>query len=229
MNSTYPIASVAELIGEPGRAAMLVALLEGRALTAGDLAFTAGVSAQSASAHLSKLVDGGLLAVQNAGRHRYYRMASADVGHAIEALGVIATHTRPPGVPQPRQARDIYLARSCYDHLAGRAAVDLATALETSGVLRHRGERDYELGPKGAGWFAGLGIDVETLRISRRMFARRCLDWTERKPHLAGSLGAALFSRMLTLGWLARRRDTRALRITHRGEHELHVRFGFTV
>ena len=228
MNTTYPIASVAELIGERGRAAILITLLDGRAQTAGALAFVAEISAQSASAHLSKLVDGGLLSVQTSGRHRYYRIADPQVAHAIEALGVIATRPRQPTGPGPRETGDMYRARSCYDHLAGRVAVDLARALEDSGVIQPRGERDYEVGRQGASWFKGLGIDVDVLRGCRRAFARRCLDWTERKPHIAGGLGAALFSRMQALGWLARRRHTRALRITHRGARELQARLGFT-
>jgi DNA-binding transcriptional ArsR family regulator len=226
MNATYPIAAVAELIGEPARAAMLIALTDGRALPAGELARAAGVSAQSASAHLFKLVGGGLLSVQSEGRHRYYRMASPEVGHAVEALGAIATNPRGPGVVHPPEARALYNLRSCYDHLAGRVAVELTSALERSRVIRLRGERDYELGPEGPIWFEALGLDPAALSRSRRTFARRCLDWTERRPHLAGALGAALFSRLMALGWLARLPKTRALRITHRGAGELEGRFG---
>jgi DNA-binding transcriptional ArsR family regulator len=226
MNANYPIAAVAELVGEPARAAILIMLADGRALPAGELARAAGVSAQSASAHLSKLVGGGLLSVQSEGRHRYYTMASPAVGHAIEALGAIATNPRGPGVTRPPETRALYNLRSCYDHLAGRVAVDLASALERSRVIRLRGERDYELGPEGPRWFEALGLDAAALRRSRRTFARRCLDWTERRPHLAGALGAALFSRLMALGWVVRLPKTRALRITHRGAEELEGRFG---
>ena len=226
MSSTYPIAAVAELIGEPARAAMLVALSDGRALPAGELARVAGVSAQSASGHLSKLVDGGLLAVQSEGRHRYYRLSSPHVSHAIEALGVISTAPRRPGAPRPPETLALYNVRSCYDHLAGRVAVELTKALETSRVIRPRGERDYRLGPGGKAWFADLGVDTETVGRSRRTFARRCLDWTERRPHLAGALGSALFTQIIALGWVARLAKTRALRITHRGARELESRFG---
>jgi DNA-binding transcriptional ArsR family regulator len=226
MNATYPIAAVAELIGEPARAAILIALADGRALPAGELARAAGVSAQSASGHLSKLVGGGLLSVQSEGRHRYYTMASPEVGHAVEALGAIATKPRGPGVPHPPETRALYNLRSCYDHLAGRVAVELASTLERSRMIRLRGERDYELGPEGPIWFEALGLDTAALRRSRRAFARRCLDWTERRPHLAGALGAALFSRLMELGWVVRLPKTRALRITHRGAGELEGRFG---
>lgn len=227
MITAHPISSVSELIAEPARAAILIALLDGRALTAGELAMIGGVSAQSASAHLSKLVDGALISVRNHGRHRYYSITGPDVVYALEALGTIATRPRPERAVRSPENLEMYCARSCYDHLAGRAAVAVTQALENSGVLRTTGERDYKLGPKGAAWFADWEIDVNVLRSTRRAFARRCLDWTERKPHLAGALGAALFARMLAAGWLARRRGTRALRITHRGVRELRSRFGF--
>lgn len=222
MNTVFPIAAVAELIGEPARAAILIALLDGKARTAGELALTANISAQSASAHLSKLVDGSLLTVRSTGRHRYYGMAGPEVAHALEALGSISTPPRARAdVPHPRAADDMYTARSCYDHLAGRIAVDIASALEESKIIRARDNRDYDLGRSGRAWFAHLGIDVDALRRSRRAFARQCLDWTERRPHIAGALGAALCSRLIALGWIARRRDTRAFRVTHNGARAL--------
>jgi DNA-binding transcriptional ArsR family regulator len=226
VNMAHPISSVGELIAEPARTAILITLLDGRARPAGELAMIAGISPQSASAHLSKLVDGALLTVRNHGRHRYYSITGPEVAYALEALGAIATRARPSLVIRSRESMDMYRARSCYDHLAGRVAVELTKTLENSGVLRASGARDYKLGPKGPAWFANWEINVEALRLSRRAFARRCLDWTERKPHLAGALGAALFARMLSNGWIARRRGTRALRITPRGARELETRFG---
>jgi DNA-binding transcriptional ArsR family regulator len=229
MNTTYPVAAVGELIGEPARAAILIALLDGKARTAGELALTADISAQSASAHLSKLVAGGLLTVSRTGRHRYYALAGPDIAHALEALGSISTLPRArAAAPRPRVPDDMYAARSCYDHLAGRIAVELSSALERSEVICRRSERDYELGRAGRVWFTDLGIDVDALRYSRRAFARQCLDWTERRPHIAGALGAALYSRLIDLGWIARRRNTRALRVTHRGARELRSRLGLT-
>ncbi|MGH9748161.1 MAG: ArsR/SmtB family transcription factor [Candidatus Acidiferrales bacterium] len=218
MNATYPIAAVGDLIGDPARAAILMALLDGKARTAGELAFTANVSAQSASGHLSKLLDGGLLTVRSTGRHRYYSLAGPDIANALEALGSISTLPRAGAtMPRPRAAEDMYLARACYDHLAGRVAVDLADALVTSKILRPTNHRDYQLGRSGRAWFSDLGIDVNALQHSRRAFARQCLDWTERRPHIAGALGAAICTRLFALGWVARRRGTRALRVTHRG------------
>jgi DNA-binding transcriptional ArsR family regulator len=228
VNETYPIATVAELIGEPARAAMLIALLDGRALPAGELAIISGVSAQSASAHLSKLVDGGLLAVQSEGRHRYFKIASPEVGHAMEALGAISTIPRNAKTLPFREINPMQNARTCYDHLAGRVAVEITGALERSKVIRAVSERDYELGRDGEKWFVKLGLDMDALRGTRRCFARRCLDWTERKPHLAGALGAALCSRVLALGWVARRPKTRALRITERGQRELRTQLGIS-
>jgi DNA-binding transcriptional ArsR family regulator len=226
MNMTYPISSVGELIGEPARTAILIALLDGDSLPAGELARLSGISAQSASAHLSKLVAGGLLIPQNNGRHRNYRITGPEVVHALEALGAIATLPRPTSALRSRGDIEISHARSCYDHLAGHLAVEVTKALQNLKVIRTRGARDYTLGPKGPAWFADPNINVLALGCSRRTFARRCLDWTERKPHLAGALGAALFSRMLDAGWIVRRRGTRALRVTHRGARELQTRFG---
>ena len=226
MNTTYPIATIGELLGDRARAEMLVALLDGRARTAGELAFTANVSAQSASGHLSKLMDGGLLAVHSAGRHRYYSLAGPEVARALEALGAIATTEPRADAIRPRANREMYVARTCYDHLAGRVAVEFARRLEEEKAIRRRGEFDYELGPCGRECFEALGIDVGKVRGLRRSFARQCIDWTERRPHIAGALGAAIHVRFLALGWIARRQDTRAVRITHEGARELRNRFG---
>lgn len=212
---------------------MLDALLDGRDRTAGELAFTANISAQSASGHLSKLEYGGLLKVRSAGRHRYYGLASAEVAHAIESLGAIASRPRAAAVGHgPRISgvdESFYLARSCYDHLAGKVAVELAARLEALNVIRQNGGREYEIGPAGRGWFAKLEIDVDALRSTRRGFALQCTDWTERRPHVAGAVGAALLARLVALGWLARRRNTRALRVPERGVRGLREKFGVRV
>src|SRR5215475_10590953 len=229
MNATYSLASVGDLIGEPARSAILICLLDGRARTAGELAFTANISAQSASGHLSKLIDGGLLTARSSGRHRYFSLAGPEVAFALEALGAIATKARPAATVREHSSDGLNEARSCYDHLAGRIAVELAQKLEDRQIIRSGGTRDYELGKEGWSWFTGFGIDVEPLKRTRRCFARKCVDWTERRPHLAGALGMALYSRLLTLGWVARRRDTRAVRITEAGARQLRAQFGITV
>jgi DNA-binding transcriptional ArsR family regulator len=227
-SATQRVALVGDLFGDPARAAILVALLDGRARTAGELALAGNISAQSASGHLSKLTAGGLLAVRSQGRHRYYELASAEVAHALEATGSLgvqranSANSNAAHIVNPRLAHsDIRMARSCYDHLAGVVAVDLTQRMETVGAIRASGEWEYELGRSGDKFFARLGVNIEAVRSGRRAFARRCLDWTERKPHLAGALGAALFARILELSWVAKTRDSRAVRVTHLGERKL--------
>lgn len=215
------------MIGEPARAAMLVELMHGRALTATELAARAEVSAPSASAHLAKLVAGDLLRCEPQGRHRYYRLAGPAVAHALEALGVLAR----PFVPQDPFDRELYWdlrhARTCYDHLAGQLGVAMTDALLARDFVADAGD-EFELLPAGEAWFGRFGIDVAAAKRSRRAFARRCLDWSERRPHLAGALGAALLGRVLQLGWIERRPGERSVGITARGEmgfmQELEIR-----
>ena len=218
MTARYAIADVAALVGEPTRAAMLLAVLDGRALPAGELASEAGLSAAAASLHLAKLTRGGLLVVQKEGRHRYYRLASGDVAHALEALGVIATGHPPARALSPERAA-LRAARTCYDHLAGALAVALTQKMERERLVRPVGERDYAVTARGVEWLTDvMQIDVATLgpRV-----ARRCLDWTERRPHVAGKLGAAILDRFFAMRWAAKLADSRALRITTRGRSAL--------
>lgn len=218
----HSLASVAALVGEPTRAAILLALLDGRALPAGELAREASLSAAATSLHLSKLTDGGLLVVRQEGRHRYYRLASNDVAHALESLGVIATKASPARALTPERAA-LRAARTCYDHLAGEIAVALASKLERERVLRAVGGRAYAITSAGERWFqAKLQIEVSKLASGRRPLARRCLDCTERRSHVAGALGAAVLDRLLEGRWIARVAGARrTLRITTRGESEL--------
>jgi DNA-binding transcriptional ArsR family regulator len=229
MNLAHPISVLGELIGEPARTAILIELLDGKDVSAGELAVVAGISAQSASAHLSKLVDGGLLKSWRQGRNHYFKISGPQVAYALEALGAISTLSHPSGATRSLKDMEICRARSCYDHLAGRVGVEMTRSLENLKVIRFNGGGEYEIGPKGGKWFEDFEIDVDAARISRRAFARRCLDWTERKPHLAGALGAAVFTRMLASRWLARRRGTRALRMTEHGVREFRRRFGINV
>jgi len=196
---------------------MLLALLEGRSLPAGELARAASVSAQSASAHLAKLCRGGLIIVQREGRCRYYKLAGQRVANALEALGAIST-VRPAGEYAASKAdHSMLMARSCYDHLAGRVGVALTEAMHKQRVIVPEGERDYRVTTRGEEWLAKLGIDFEPMQQSKRHMARRCLDWTERRPHVGGALGAALLQHFLIEGWLARSRESRALRVTQKG------------
>jgi DNA-binding transcriptional ArsR family regulator len=221
------IAPAAALMGEPTRAAMLVALIEGRALAAGELARRAGVSAATASAHLARLLDGDLVTVIKQGRHRYYRLAGPDVAAAIEALSRLSPPAPPPTGLRQVKARDaLKRARSCYDHLAGETGVQLYAALVERGTLV-AGPSGDRVQVKDARPFASLGIDLGSLERQRRAFARTCLDWTERAPHLAGALGAALLDRMFVLDWLRRPTGgSRGLIVTADGRHGLAERLG---
>jgi DNA-binding transcriptional ArsR family regulator len=218
MNTKYTLASTAALIADPARAAMLTALIDGRSLPSGELARLGGVSAQSASMHLSQLVDGGLLGVKQQGRHRYYMIARQEVAHAIEALGVTSTSEKYRPVISDQVLR---YARTCYDHLAGELAVRLMDRFEGNGLLVSSGERDCELTGRGEMFFSNWGIDVRGLRQSRRHFARRCLDWTERRDHLAGSLGAAVCEKFLSSGWIRRDNHGRAVHVSLAGRRAL--------
>ncbi|HEU4415473.1 MAG TPA: winged helix-turn-helix domain-containing protein [Candidatus Angelobacter sp.] len=217
MKEKHAISSLGHLLADPGRSAILLALLEGRELAAGELARTAQLSAQSASGHLAKLNRGGLITMQRDGRQRYYTLAGPRVANALEALGAIST-VRPAGeYLHARIDRGMLTARSCYDHLAGRIGVALTDAMLKQRVIVAAGERDYRVTSRGADWLEKLGVAMEPLRHSKRNLARRCLDWTERRPHVSGALGAALMQHFLDEAWLARQKDSRALRITHKG------------
>lgn len=219
------IAEVASLIGDPARANMLAVLKDEAALTATELAHVAGVTPQTASAHLSKLTAARLVAVEREGRHRYYRLTGAAVAEALEALEVLAAvgppRYRPPG---PRDDA-LRFARSCYDHLAGRLGVAVTWALVDSGYVKVR-DKSFGVTRKGARAFDDFGIDVASLQAGRRPLIRRCLDWSERRPHLGGALGAAFLSRAQELGWLERRRGTRAVILNRTGRRGLKRTFG---
>lgn len=218
MNSKFALASTAALIAEPARAAMLTALLNGCALPSGALARAGEVSPQSASMHLSQLVDGGFLVVRRQGRHRYYSIARPEVAHAVESLGVISTSEQQKPVLSDHVMR---YARTCYDHLAGELAVQLVDNFTSDGLLLSIGERDYAVTSRGERFFAKWDIDVAALRRTRRHFARRCLDWTERRDHLAGALGAAICEKLLASGWIIRDKRTRAVHVSLAGRREL--------
>lgn len=219
------LARVAALIGDPARAGMLLTLMGGQALTAGELARQAGIAAPTASGHLARLVEGGLLAVERQGRHRYYRLAGVEAAELLHQLMGAATlgprRYRPPG---PRDAA-LRLARSCYDHLAGRLALALADALVAEGRLA-RADGAFALTPEGRDFLADLGFAFEAPPGSRRPLCRACLDWSERRPHLGGRLGAALHDGLIARGWLARVPGSRALAITRAGEAGLVAAFG---
>ncbi|QKW37083.1 helix-turn-helix transcriptional regulator [Actinomadura sp. NAK00032] len=219
-------APVAALLADRARAVMLTVLLDGRPLAAGELARAAGVSAPTASAHLGKLLDGGFVTVVRQGRHRYYRLRGSEVAQVIEALSRISPPVQVRSLRQSRDARRLHEARTCYDHLAGEAGVALFAALLDGGLIEDDGADGFEVTEKGEERLGALGLDVAALRRARRRFAWQCLDWTERRPHLNGALGAALTERMIELAWFERGTTRRVLSVTAAGRRGLADSFG---
>ncbi len=212
------LAEIGALVGDPGRANMLFALADGRALTARELADQAGVTPQTASGHLSRLVTAGLIRVEPQGRHRYHRLASAEVAAMLEAMMQVASAGQPlkPLRLGPRDEA-MRTARSCYDHMAGRLGVALADSLVARRFVALDGDGG-EVTRAGEKFLSAFGLDPAAPTRGRRPFCRPCLDWSERRPHLAGQLGAQLLDRTLELGWIRRLKDTRALAITPKGQ-----------
>jgi DNA-binding transcriptional ArsR family regulator len=215
------IAGIASLLGDPGRADVLTALMTDRALTATELAAIAGVTKQTMSAHLSKLLGAGLIVVEQQGRHRYFRLADADVAGLLESLMGVAFRTGAVRLLSSPREPALRRARICYDHLAGESGVAAYESMLRRGVLEiKRGE--LQLGKNAAAWFERLGVDTQEAARARRVYCRPCLDWSERRHHLAGSLGAALLDRILELKWAARDRKSRVIRFTARGARAFH-------
>jgi len=209
------LARIGALIGDPARASILWALMDGTRRPAGELAQIAGLSPQAASQHLAKLADGKLLSVSSCGRHRYFKIAGPEAARAIESL---ATFSPPPKTRRNTKVTgDIQYARSCYDHLAGELALQLMHYLLKTKVVEIHAER-IDVTETGAVKLLQLGIDVAALRKKPRKFAATCLDWTERSHHISGALGAALLSRFIEMGWLIKTRGGRALRKTQAGK-----------
>lgn len=218
------IAEVASLIGDVARANILSALMDGRALTAGELTWHAGVSASTTSGHLSKLAQAELIALEMQGRHRYYRLASPQIAHAIETLMAVAATGPKRHRPVGPKDDALRAARACYDHMAGRLGVALADSLcqhghiiltDGSGLVTDKGRR----------LFSDFGIEIEAGPRRNRPLCRTCLDWSERRPHLAGQLGASLLDRSLGLGWVTRVPNSRVLKITVVGRRGFNARF----
>ena len=228
MNTGPLIAEIAALVAEPARAAMLSALLDGRALTAGELAYAARVTPQTASTHLAKLTEAGLLSPMREGRHRYFRLASPKVVEMLDGIVGVALANRPRHRPLSRQARELSAARICYDHLAGRLAVELTDFFSAQEYLVIA-EEGAEVTEAGARFLTAFGIDLARLSSARRRFCRLCLDWTERRPHLAGALGAALTKRCFDLAWTERMKHSRAVIITETGKRGFLETFGIRV
>ncbi len=218
------IARVAGLIGDPARAEILTALLADRALTATELAGIAGITKQTVSAHLAKLVDAGLLAVEAQGRHRYFRLAGSDVARLLESLMGVAFRTGAVRLVTGPREPALRKARVCYDHLAGELGVVVYEGLIARGVLGDEAGSLF-LTNAGAKWLAAFGIDPTDAARQRRTFCRPCLDWGERRHHLGGALGAALLARFYDLRWARRAADSRVVVFSSAAERTLRAAF----
>jgi len=212
------IARIAALIGDHARAEVLTALMADRALTATELAGIAGVTKQTISAHLAKLLDAGLLTVESQGRHRYFRLAGHDVAQLLEALMGVAFRTGAVRVRSSPREPALRRARICYDHLAGERGVRAYEALLARDVFK-MGSPELQLTDAGRRWFADFGIDTAAAEAQRRALCRPCLDWGERRHHLGGALGSALLQRLFALRWAQRAKDSRVIIFTPKGEH----------
>lgn len=223
MASNAKFAEVAALAGDPARAAMLHALMDGRALTATELSRAAGVTPQTASGHLARMADGGLVVVTKQGRHRYHRLASPEVARMMESIMQVASDLdtlHPPPRTGPRDAA-LRAGRTCYDHLAGRLGVALADGLAAGGHVELSDDGGL-VTESGINLFEEIGIDIASLSAARgrraRVLCRPCLDWSERRPHIAGAIGAALCTHGFDHGWIRRVDDSRAVAVTRKGE-----------
>lgn len=211
------VAEVAFLFGETSRATILTSLMDGRFHTASELAFMAAITPQTASFHLSKLIEGNLVNVEKQGRHRYYQLANAEVARILESFLAIS---QPPEVRSLKQSSQVKLlreARTCYDHLAGKLGVDLTESMLNAGYLEKL-EREFVITTKGELFFTDFGIDLGELKRKRRSFSHACLDWSERRDHLAGSLGHGLMTHFLILGWIVQVPSIRAVKVTDKGK-----------
>jgi DNA-binding transcriptional ArsR family regulator len=219
------IATVGAALADDGRAAMLLALLGGDALSAGELARVAGRSPSGASAHLRTLREAGLVVSEDAGRNRFFRLAGADVADALETLARVAPLRPVRTLRRSEAARALKRARTCYDHLAGELGVDVTGALVRRRLLTSA-DGSFRVTRAGKAWLGDLGIDVDALESNRRVLARPCLDWTERRPHLAGALGAAVADLFFTSGWVRRLPGGRAVAPTPAGREWLRRELG---
>jgi DNA-binding transcriptional ArsR family regulator len=219
------IAEIAALVGDPARATMVSALVNGRALTVSELAAAARITPQTASTHLARLTEAGVLSVVRNGRHHYFRLASPTVAYMIDGIVAVALEKRPRYRPLSRQARALSAARICYDHLAGRLSVDLTDSFVAREYILLDDEV-AEITTARTRFLTEFGIELPRLRSTRRPFCRLCLDWTERRPHLAGAVGVAITKRCFDLGWIERMKRSHAVIATPLGRRGFQKTFG---
>jgi DNA-binding transcriptional ArsR family regulator len=214
------LANAARLLAEPARAAMLLKLMGGRAVPAGELALAAHISPQTASEHLAQLTEAGFVTARRQGRHRYYELANIEVAYAVESLLMLSSPPHPGSCARTvgPTLGTLQHARTCYSHLAGWVGVAIADALQREGYLTAATPRAFCVTDRGRAWFEQRGIVVPRAPgVASLRVARQCLDWTERRPHLAGTLGVAMYKRFAELGWIAPLRKSRAVRVTLEG------------
>jgi DNA-binding transcriptional ArsR family regulator len=228
MTEDVRIAEVAALVGDPARANILAALMGGRALTAGELVHVTRVSPQTTSGHLGKLTEGRLTARVKQGRHRYYRIATPQVAEMLESIMTVAADAPPRYRPPSKLDEAMRVARTCYDHFAGKLGVGISDALCALGHVTLSDEGG-ELSERGVAFFEKFGVDLAAARNRRRIFCHPCLDWTERRPHLGGAVGAVLAKRCFDLKWLHRMPESRVLIVTPTGRRGLSEAFGLSL
>ncbi|TJY36047.1 ArsR/SmtB family transcription factor [Pontimicrobium aquaticum] len=210
---------IASLIGDKTRSIMLWSLLDGKAYTATELAVSANITRQSASNHLSKLMEAKLILVEKQGRHRYFRLANEKVAQVIESMASLILDEKIE-IKKSAEAKKLAFARTCYDHLAGKLSVEIVTSLMEQKIITLN-DNSFEITDYGKDWFVELGINVESLKNEKRSFAHKCLDWTERRHHIAGALGAAILKNFLEKDWIRRKQNTREVIVTSLGESML--------
>jgi DNA-binding transcriptional ArsR family regulator/predicted transcriptional regulator len=211
---------ISGLICEPTRARLLWNLLDGRAYTASELAIVGDISSTAASNHLAKLLDADIIKVELQGRHRYYSFAKPEVAYVVESLASLANTQPGKSIKKQIEPEGMRFCRTCYDHLAGYVAVKMADTMESKGIIQ-KADGAYLVTPKGWKWFTEIGIQKNNFQNSRRPLTRQCLDWTERRPHLAGQLGAVLLEEMLKRKWFKKVQFSRELIITSKGRQEM--------
>jgi DNA-binding transcriptional ArsR family regulator len=220
--------NIMTLIGEPARARMLWNLLDGRAYTAGELAMEADISATSASNHLTKLLEAELLKVESQGRHRYYTFSRPEVAYVVESLASLAKHDIKKVTSNKNELPAIKYCRTCYDHLAGYVGVQITSGLEKKGLIKKSGA-EFIVTSKGWAWLENFDIHKNELDGKRRLLTRQCLDWSERKPHLAGQVGAMLLDKMIERAWFKNVKFSRELVVTSKGKIELYDLLGIGI
>ncbi|MGG0753555.1 ArsR/SmtB family transcription factor [Brevibacillus laterosporus] len=227
--NVYPnISYIAKLIGEPTRAIILDYLMNGQALPASELAYLAKVSHPTISSHLSKLVEGNLLICEQHGRHRYFRLANEEVAEVLEKLGTIAPTVQVRSLRQSDQLKQVRYARTCYDHLAGELGVKVAEVLLDREFVNLK-DGEYVVTEQGKKWFFQFGINIEEANTKRRIFAKPCLDWSERRYHISGWLGSAIATCFFDKGWITKAEKNRAVHLTKKGKKALQDQFGIEI